>query len=254
MDRGRQRRRQADAAVAVPLAIDFDRGKKERQRGRREHVIDAKVTGNTPPLGTFPRLDAGIIARLYPRHRLPRGVARGGQRNRAQPSGAKALRDAFDAAAVAQQDAIEHFSQRRAVHHASCWWERVCPTRQQPAAPSHTARGEIPQVHPEHVFHADVAPHLGEVLDFLGERLLPRGRYAALMPPAETPVRIPGTTCGNSRASRRESPPDTRRARRHRSTSRQGQADSSNRSCVNHGLVVCPSAQRSILRDARGEC
>ena len=176
MDRRRQRRGQADAAVAVPRAVDFDGGKEERQRGRRHDVIDPQRAHLALALRPLPRRHRAILARLHPGDRLAGGVARRGQRERAQPPGAQAGVDAVDrAVGGGVQLALEHF--------AAAAWCRPCsspacsgdlpPVSSRP--PQRTARHIRSWSTRNTCVDAQVAPHLGQLVELLDERLLPRG-------------------------------------------------------------------------------
>ena len=87
MDRRRERCGQPDAAVAIPRAVDFDGWKEEREGARGHHVIDAKRAADAFALRPLPGLDAAVVARLHPGHRLARRVARRGERDGPQPAG-----------------------------------------------------------------------------------------------------------------------------------------------------------------------
>ena len=175
MNRRRERLRQPDAAVAVPRAVDFDRRKEERQRRRRHHVIDPQRAHRALAQRPLPRRHRAVLARLHPRHRLAGGVARRGQRERAQPAVAQALVDAGQRPIGRMQLALEHFAQRLGVDHALGRRQRRLAAGDQPAAPSQRAPRQVVSVDAEHVVDAEVAPHLGQLVDLLLIRLLPRG-------------------------------------------------------------------------------
>ena len=87
---------------------------------------------------------------------------------------------------------------------------------------------QIAQVDAEHLVDAEVAPHLGQLVrPSAAYGSCRAARKAALMPPAETPVRMSGTASGNSRARIPQHADLIRgRARRRRSGRAPGPADS----------------------------
>jgi hypothetical protein len=72
------------------------------------------------------------------------------------------------------QLALEHFAQRLGVHHAFRRRERRFSARQQTASPAERAPPQVARIDVEHIVDAEVAPHLGQLVDLLWIRFLPR--------------------------------------------------------------------------------
>ena len=104
------------------------------------------------------------------------------------------------------------------VDHALRRRQRRLAARQQPAAPAQRAPHQVAQVDAEHLVDAEVAPHLGQLVELLDERLLPRGEERRVDAAGRDAGQDVGDRCRKLPreifAARR---PDTRRARRRRS-------------------------------------
>ena len=206
VDRRRERRGEPDATVTVPRPVDFDRRKEERQRCRRHHMVDAELARDALSVRPLPRLDPAVPARVHPGQRLPCRVARRRQRQGLQPTVGQAASDALDGATSASS--IRPSSRRRGSVSTRLRDEeeivRPPETSRPPQRTIRLAKSRTSTRNTSSICRLDQTSASSSTRSANGS--CRAARYAALMPPAETPVRIPGRMSGHSRASTRRKP------------------------------------------------